>query len=991
MNDFTAAAFAAATAPSYPMSTSFRFFLAAALSVPAGLLAQAVAPAPVAPPPSAAAAKAADAVILSPFEVVSDANDGYDATNTNSLTGTNASLQETPVDARIMTKQMISELGGGDIFKLLGEFGGLGATLFGSGNEDQRGMQEGDGVQPEGMTGRGFAIGTPRRDGFLRSATSMMNSFDVESADVINGSNNLLYGSGDASGVVVVNSKRASLNRRSATLGTKFDSEGSTLYTVDANYGAKRFGVRVNLMKSADRYYRPLLGLDQEGLQVSTTFRPVPWVSVFADFRHYTRGAAISSGATLRVPVAAGLLLSNGVNLDNQSTNYLIGLGGPALLNNLVTVTNADSLMGAMNRQHWVNKSNSVTVDLVRWKNVAFQARYGRDTRVNATISPTSTTFFSPDHPSNNYRDAAGNRLAEWATNAGIQSFPYITGAQGLRVTGVASLDLGKWFGNHRLSGFYSDQRNWTTIRFARFYEIDADGNWVTNPAQITNADSGRIQMPAEWRPMFSGNLPYGLRDWPVEYINHPNGKRYRFGTAAYPGAVAPTANNPFGVSGPLTADGRPNQSSYQIDETRESGWGSSLASKFWRNRIDVLTSYRRENAEQERLTTNVLRGPITYDSLAYGIVVDTPVKGLRAYANRSRNSKINFATDRDIYNVILPIGSGRSFDAGLKMAMWDHRLSGSITYYKTEQLNNTAALGGFRNDVDPDGINGRNGGQGYIFSRVSDGLSVALSARPLKSWQVTLSFTQANGSERSDVTLPIFYNDQFNTATVGGQTVVASRSGTTLTPLLVASDPTDATSPQVPLSLAMLKDPNSPYFANLDPDSGQILNSQFLGLRNTGIGTGATGLPISQHQLGFVPPVADIIVRKAGEPTTGYAENAWSMINRYQFGTGRFRGLVLGVSSVYQQKFRAYRYTDAAAANARKTFYYPDRVQHNFFGVYSFKGFAKSRMSVQVNIDNLLDKQALIALPRGTNGVVRYFREQYTPRKTSLSLNLMF
>ncbi|MBL9200014.1 MAG: TonB-dependent receptor [Opitutaceae bacterium] len=944
----------------------------------------------VAPSRAPATAKT-EAIILSPFEVVSDANDGYDATNTNSLTGTNASLQETPVDARIMTKQMITELGGGDVFKLLGDFGGLGATLFGGGNEDQRGMQEGDGVQPEGMTGRGFAIGTPRRDGFLRSATSMMNSFDVESADVINGSNNLLYGSGDASGVVVVNSKRAALNRRTGTLSAKFDSEGSTLYTLDANYGVKRLGVRVNLMKSADRYYRPLLGLDQEGMQVSAAYRPVPWVNLYADFRHYTRGAAISSGATLRVPVASGLLLSNGVNLDNQSTNYLIGLGGPALLNNLVTVTNADSLMGAMNRQHWVNKSNSVTMDLVRWKNVAFQARYGRDTRVNATIQPTSTTFFSPDHPSNNYRDAAGNRIAEWATNVGIQSFPYITGAQGLRVTGVAKLDFGQWLGNHRLSGFYSDQRNWTTIRFARFYEVDANGDWVTNRALITNADSGRNQMPSEWRPIFSGSLPYGLSDWPVEYINHPNGKRYRFGTGAYPGAVTPTASNPFGVSGPLTADGRPNQSSYQIDETRENGFGSSLASKFWKNRIDVLVSYRRETAEQERLTTAELKGPITYDSLAYGIVVNTPIKGLRAYANRSQNSKINFATDRDIYNVILPIGSGRSFDGGLKMAMWDHRVSGSITYYKTEQLNNTAGLGGFRNDVDPDGINGRNGGQGYVFSRASDGLSVAMSVRPLKSWQVTLSFTQSNGSERSDVTLPIFYNDQFNTTTVGGQQVVATRTGTGLTPLLVASDPTDATSAQIPLSIAMLKDPTSPYFANLDPDSGQILNSQFLGMRAAGVGTGATGLPITQHQLGFVPPVPDIIVRRSGEPTTGYAENSWSMINRYQFNDGRLRGLVLGLSSIYQQKFRAYRFTDAAAANTRKTFYYPDRVQHNFFGVYGFKGFAKTRMSVQLNVDNLLDKQVLLALPRGTNGVVRYFRQQYTPRKSSLSVNVMF
>jgi hypothetical protein len=47
--------------------------------------------------------------------------------------------------------------------------------------------------------------------------------------------------------------------------------------------------------------------------------------------------------------------------------------------------------------------------------------------------------------------------------------------------------------------------------------------------------------------------------------------------------------------------------------------------------------------------------------------------------------------------------------------------------------------------------------------------------------------------------------------------------------------------------------------------------------------------------------------------------------------------------------------------------------------------------MSVQLNIDNLFDKQVLIALPRGSNGIVRYFREQYTPRKTALSLNAMF
>jgi hypothetical protein len=47
--------------------------------------------------------------------------------------------------------------------------------------------------------------------------------------------------------------------------------------------------------------------------------------------------------------------------------------------------------------------------------------------------------------------------------------------------------------------------------------------------------------------------------------------------------------------------------------------------------------------------------------------------------------------------------------------------------------------------------------------------------------------------------------------------------------------------------------------------------------------------------------------------------------------------------------------------------------------------------MSVQLNIDNLLNRQVLIALPRGTNGVIRYFREQYTPIKTALTVNVMF
>jgi len=77
---------------------------------------------------------------------------------------------------------MMDELGGGDVFRLLSDYGGLGAMLFGGGNEDQRGMQEGDTVDYKSMTSRGLTISNPRRDGFLRSDTSLMDSLDVKSA-----------------------------------------------------------------------------------------------------------------------------------------------------------------------------------------------------------------------------------------------------------------------------------------------------------------------------------------------------------------------------------------------------------------------------------------------------------------------------------------------------------------------------------------------------------------------------------------------------------------------------------------------------------------------------------------------------------------------------------------------------------------------------------------------------------------------------------------
>jgi outer membrane receptor protein involved in Fe transport len=944
--------------------------------------ASAVPAAPAAPPP--------ETVMLSPFEVVGDANDTYEATNTTALTGTNTPLSKAPLDARVITNTMIAELGGGDVFKMLSDFGGLGAMIFGAGSEDQRGMQPGDAAQPAGLTSRGFAISEPRRDGFLRSSTSMFNAFDVESAEVIAGSNNLLYGSGDAGGVVVINSKRARVGQNAFKYSLGWDSEGSWSHKVDLNASTRKFALRVNGLLGDERYYRPVLGLHQEGLQLAATLRPFRWLNVFADYRHYTRAAIIAQSATVRAPT--DLRLSNGLLLDNQVTRYITGYGGVELTDHVITLASQDSVFGAWQRQHWTNQAKSVTVDLTPARDLAFQFRYGHDSRLNFTQAPTSGVIFHPYATGNLLVDANGAPRREWAFNSSLQPIKTHSGARGYKLTAAGRRDLGRW-GDHRLNAFFSDQESWTIGGDGyRFYELDASGNVIQNPANIRGTEAGRNLLPAAWWPAFSRTLLGGIK-WPSDLALHPNGRTYRLQPQRYAGAVPATAGNPLGLSGAIdAATGQPS-GSYFIDDVTERSRGFSFSSSFWQGRIETMAGFRFETADTLRVTTNVQRGPIDYHSRTLGAVVDTPLPGLRVYGSYATNAKINFTSDTDLYNNPLPLGSGETREAGLKLSLWDHRVSGNLTYYQTTGRNFVGSLGVLRNLIDPDGINGRNGGASFLYDKVSDGLSAGLSMRPLKPWQISISFTQANGSERSDVNAPVFYNDEFNTTTVGGQTVVAIKNAATgaLSPLLVPSDPRAPGGAQVPLSLAMMKDRASPYFATLDPDSGQILNAQTLGLRTPGVGTDRSGLPISGHQLGFTPPAGTLIVRRAGEVTTGYAENSFSIINRFQVTDGRLRGLVFGLSTIYQEGFRAYMYTDAADAGKRKIFYYPDKFLNNAFAVYPFKIGRRLQCSVQLNISNLFDKQEVLTLRRNTTGEIRYFAHQYTPRGFALTTNLGF
>ena len=133
------------------------------------------------------------------------------------------------------------------------------------------------------------------------------------------------------------------------------------------------------------------------------------------------------------------------------------------------------------------------------------------------------------------------------------------------------------------------------------------------------------------------------------------------------------------------------------------------------------------------------------------------------------------------------------------------------------------------------------------------------------------------------------------------------------------------------------------------------------------------------------------LIVRRSGEQTFGYAERSYSLINRFQFDRGMFRGLVVGLSSSLRDNHRGYMYTDAADGGKRKMYYFPDRMLHDLFVVYRLKPWGRVRPSLQLNVSNLLDANQVVYLVRATNGTLRYAQWLNSPRKLALTTTVAF
>ena len=473
-------------------------------------------------------------------------------------------------------------------------------------------------------------------------------------------------------------------------------------------------------------------------------------------------------------------------------------------------------------------------------------------------------------------------------------------------------------------------------------------------------------------------------------------GKTYVRELTGFEWFVPSTPDNPRGVAG--TAG--------QFRDAKREAFFLAGMSAWLDRRLNVLYGVRHDTWDDvQYYATAPMVTPSKGDSTSYNLGANYQLRrGLHAYYGYSVSYKTNLTNLAPDGSANPLISTGKGHEVGLKFDLFEDRVSGSLAYFKIKSVAENFLLAGtYATTVNPAGINGRvEPNSNWIgVDRDSNGLELMLTAQPIKGWRSRLNTAVTDGVIGETKAFNILYNDQFFTDSRGG---VIFGTGD---PLLVKVNPQDnsPTAARTQLTVAMMNDRSSSYFANLDPDSGRVLNAAALGLTSSNsagatVGTGKVGLPISAHQLNFTDPNGhrgSIPAVQQGLPTTSYAKYSLSWTNNYTFDRTFLKGLMLGGTVRYKAKDRSYYYNQTVLDDAGKPqsqltlFGLPDATFVDFMASYGFRFFRKTRCTLQLNVQNALDDHKVILLPNIASGAPQLARYTNDPRLTVLTARFGF
>lgn len=643
------------------------------------------------------------AVELSPFQVSSERDVGYAASNTLAGSRLNTSLLNTPAAISVFTKDFLDDIGALDIKDAL-EY----AINAGPDFSDFTGNQVSSNSMVFQM--RGFVGASLGRNYFTWFNAS--DSYNVERIDMSRGPNSILFGIGGPGGILNATTKQARMDQSINQVQLRVGSWDDYRATVDLNrtLGSK-LAIRANLLWQDRETWRDFEFYKRKGSALALTYRPFqnttirfdgeygtikdnraqpwpaadrlsPWLNAGSPISQ-TYGQAVAGTGNIGFQ---GYVYTPGLGsyriVGGRQTNA--GVGAPSLGNNPIAITDESLLPRSTNLRgpgqindvkyhNWAlfleqRLLKSVDVELAFNRQKEFQENFNvivfdgvalradpNARRQDGTINPNAGRLYVEGHPNISIRD---QRRDDYRATVSYQ------------------LDLRewhRWLGQHRFAAMLS-QRDVFNNDDGNIRPVNTNPATVLAGGDLTNSNN------QVWHRTYldfsSSDLANrGLHDPRRQLINDPNGaiERYvRVGNSARDTRTV-VDSQMIALQSSVFNDRLWLTAGFRTD--RQRSWGDSNSP---RDPVTQLWNRRIRNA-----TADLADG----DTRTYGAVFHVN-RLVSVYYNNANNFLPSSTRSDLIDNNLLGHRTGRGQDVGLKLTLWGERIRANLGWYETNDTN---------------------------------------------------------------------------------------------------------------------------------------------------------------------------------------------------------------------------------------------------------------------------------------------------------------
>jgi len=588
-----------------------------------------------------------EVLVLSPFEVNTDADSGYYASNAISGTRINIPIKDIPLSIEVVTSEFIEDTGSSDLRQSLRYSAGI---ILQSQNDAMNSDSFDDvgGVNnPEGVTNnktqtsfkmRGFVTDNVLRNGFRRQHAT--DSVNIDRVEVVRGPSALLYGIGNFGGVINYVVKQPLDEVRQSydvTVGSDglyratADVTGPISETWDLNY-------RLTMAAETSDDWTDIKSSEHYFVSPIFTFKPTPTTKVTVDIekgKQTDRGVSFQS---VRTPTVDSIPVDQP---DRMQTYGFLEFEGKDV-----------------RTFRWSGPDTYLKTDAVN----AF-------VQVEQRILPNLNLLVGYNYNETKFdtRDVYGSLVVNtgpeelWGT---IKAHQIINGATADEYVEVDNVVFQyNWNDTHEENA--RDQ-----FRAELNYEL----NLFENKGWFESSHNFLYGFSYEKAESESTN--YASDDWNWKSPSDSSYLDYDY-------------QGDGSESSPLVAD------TYNWSKADNTGNYFVYSGHFLKDKLFLIAGIRRDTNSVDTISANLRSevGPFTpnespsisTDSTQLGISFEV-IKGFNVFALRSEGVNPNFDGAIDGYGNALPAATAVSKEVGIKMDFFDGKISGTISAFKIER-----------------------------------------------------------------------------------------------------------------------------------------------------------------------------------------------------------------------------------------------------------------------------------------------------------------